>query len=92
MDILGDLAHGLGWVDLNGDGWVDLDELDPAEMAYHYEGPFSRLISDDGRAYMYYAVDEYGDLVVFGAAWADTMEWLDPDTLAGSGLTGSKGR
>ena len=61
-------------------------------MAYHYEGPFSRLISDDGRAFIYYGVDEYGDIIVYGAAWVDTMEWIDPDTLAGAGLTWIEGQ
>jgi subtilisin family serine protease len=57
MDINADLAHGIGWVDSNGDGWVDPDELDPAEMAYHYQGRVSRAISDDDQVYLYYMID-----------------------------------
>jgi hypothetical protein len=54
MDINGDLAHGLGWSDANGDGLVQGDELDPVEMSYHYQGHVARMLSDDGHAYLYY--------------------------------------
>jgi hypothetical protein len=57
--------------DLNGDGMVDEDELDPLEMAYHYAGPIYRLLSDDGRAYLYYLVEDDGTVYAMGAAWAD---------------------
>ena len=57
MDINADLAHGLGWVDSNGDGWVDPDELDPVEMAYHYQGRVRRAMSDAGQVYIYYMID-----------------------------------
>ncbi|NJN93268.1 MAG: S8 family peptidase [Anaerolineales bacterium] len=54
MNVNTDLAHGTGWVDSNGDGWVQQAELDPTEMAYHYNGRIDRLTSDDGQAYLYY--------------------------------------
>ena len=56
-------------------------------MAYHYEGPFSRLVSDDGRTCLYYMVGDDGVIVVFGAAWADTKQWIDSQVLSGAGLT-----
>ncbi|HMQ51887.1 MAG TPA: S8 family serine peptidase, partial [Anaerolineae bacterium] len=58
MDINADLTHGLGWVDANGNGLVDTNELDPNEMAYHYRGNIGRQVSDDGRAYLYYLLTE----------------------------------
>jgi len=63
MDINADLAHDTGWVDLNGDGWVTEDELDPAEMAYHYGGRIGRMTSDDGQAYLYYMLDDSADSI-----------------------------
>ena len=60
MDINADLAHGMGWVDHNGDGMVDPDEVDPNEMAYHYTGQIGRMTSDDGRAYLYYLTNTVG--------------------------------
>ena len=87
MDINADLAHGTGWVDLNGDGWVQEEEFEPNEMAYHYQGRFGRMLSDDGRAYLYYLIDDAGATVAFGAAWTDTLGWLEDDTLAGENLT-----
>jgi len=53
MDINADLAHGAGWVDANGDGLMQLEELDPNEMAYHYSGRIGRVTSDDGSAQRY---------------------------------------
>ncbi|MCP4997103.1 MAG: S8 family peptidase, partial [Gammaproteobacteria bacterium] len=57
MDIQADLAHGTGWVDANGDGMVDSDEVDPSEMAYHYAGQIGRMTSDDGQAHLYYLLN-----------------------------------
>ena len=64
MDIQADLAHGIGWVDTNNDGLVQPDEVDSAEMAYHYRGRIGRLVSDDGQAYLYYLIDENGVLKI----------------------------
>jgi subtilisin family serine protease len=47
-----------GWVDSNGNGWVDPDELDPAEMADHYQGRVSRATSDDDQVYIYYMTNQ----------------------------------
>jgi serine protease AprX len=57
MDILADLNHDTGWVDANGDGLMQPEELDPNEMAYHYSGRIGRVASDDGQAYLYYLMD-----------------------------------
>jgi hypothetical protein len=92
LDIQADLAHGLGWTDLNQNGLVEEGELDPAELAHHYKGHFARLLSDDGRAYLYFSVDQNGEAVAFGAAWVDTMQWIDGDTLANSDLTWANGQ
>jgi hypothetical protein len=81
MDIVGDLAHGTGWVDANADGLVQPEELDPAEMAYHYQGPVRKLLSDDGQAFMYYIQDATGEPTGLGVAWEDGLGWVDRDTL-----------
>jgi len=60
MDINADLEHGTGWVDANGDGLVQMEELDPDELAYHYQGPIRKALSDDGSIYLYYVVDGEG--------------------------------
>ncbi|MCB0154165.1 MAG: S8 family serine peptidase, partial [Anaerolineae bacterium] len=61
MDIQADLAHGLGWSDANGDGQIGFDELDPTELAYHYQGSIGRLTSDDGSAHLYYLLGKGDD-------------------------------
>ena len=92
MDIHSDLAHGLGWVDANGDGWVQMDELDPEVMANHYQGPVLKVLSDDGRAYLYLTADPEGNLLGLGAAWADDMSWIDASTLVSAGLAWADGQ
>jgi serine protease AprX len=80
MDIFADLAHGAGWVDLNHDGLVQYDELDPVELSYHYQGPIARMRSDDGIVDLYYT--EYnGTATVLGAASAADHTWLDRSQL-----------
>ena len=77
MDISADLAHGY--------------QTD-ADLAFHYQGPIYRALSDDGRTYLYYMTDRDGTIVGMGAAQADTMAWLDRDALAGSQLSWNGGQ
>ncbi len=96
MDIISDLAH--GW-DADGDG-----EPDDSELAYHYAGPVRRMLSDDGRAYLYYYLDGDGGenafcdegeectLIALGVAWAEVYTWVDYDTLSQEPLTWASGR
>ena len=61
MDIHADLAH----------GWAS-----EAELAYHYQGPVRRALSDDGSLYLYYVVDqEEGAPYALGIADAARMIW-----------------
>ncbi len=91
MDIQSDLQHAGGWVDANQDGLVQPEELDPAEMAFHYVGPVGRLVSDDGGVWLYYLAD--GDQhLALGAAQAADGRWLDRSALDGlPGLAWSGG-
>ena len=48
MDIEADLAHGWAGPTTHRDDLVQWEELDPNELAYHYQGPVRRALSDDG--------------------------------------------
>ncbi len=86
MDIQADLAHGTGWMDANGDGLVQMTELNPTEMSYHFQGPVGRLTSDDGQAYLYYLTNPNGQTLVVGAASVMDRTWLDRNMLDSMGL------
>jgi subtilisin family serine protease len=75
MNINSDLAHGLGWVDSNSDGWVQQNELNPTEMAYHYSGQIGRLTSDNNQAYLYYLLGSDSPITVTLTPSQDT--WFD---------------
>jgi serine protease AprX len=77
MDILADLAHGY--------------ESD-ADLAFHYQGPIRRTLSDDGQAYLYHTAPESGDVIGLGVSRADTRAWIDQATLASGRMTWSVGR
>lgn len=64
MDIVSDLAH----------GYETLESL-----AYHYQGPIRRVLSDDGTSYLYYAIDGSGTAWGFGATNREG-KWLDAQT------------
>jgi serine protease AprX len=74
MDINADLAHG-----------YDID----ADFAFHYEGPLQKALSDDGQSYLYYVQDTAGAVTGLGAVWANSLEWIDHDTIASSGMSWS---
>lgn len=92
MNINTDLTHGLGWVDVNENGIVEESELSASEMAYHYQGEFGRMLSDDGRAYMYYFINSSGDTVAMGVAWKSNRRWLTKSEMSTSGLKWKNGQ
>jgi outer membrane protein assembly factor BamB len=63
-----------------------------ADMAAHYQGPVSRVLSDDGQTYLYYATDADGTLISLGARHLADGIWLTPDVLANGRMTWSVGR
>ena len=57
-------------------------------MAYHFQGPVRRLISDDGQAYIYYIQEEQGGPpLALGMAWVESLGWIDQETAVAFGLT-----
>lgn len=92
MNINTDLAHGLGWKDANKNGIVEESELSANEMAYHYQGEFGRMLSDDGRAYMYYFINSSGETVAMGVAWKNNRRWLTQSEMSSSGLKWKNGQ
>ncbi len=60
MDIGADLAHG---------GATSED------LAFHYQGPVRRVLSDDGQTYLYYAITESDTAIALGMASAEGMIW-----------------
>jgi serine protease AprX len=77
MDLAADLAHGYAT---------------EADLDYHYQGPIRRALSDDGQSYLYYFEEEDGSITALGAAQADSLTWLDRETLASGRMTWSVGR
>ncbi|MCB0132546.1 MAG: S8 family peptidase, partial [Caldilineaceae bacterium] len=76
MNIHDDLAH----------PWQNGDSSDPAQngdLAYHYQGPVQRLLSDDGQTYLYTFNDpNSGELVALGATQQSDFSWLDFESMA----------
>ncbi|RME51400.1 MAG: hypothetical protein D6790_20000, partial [Caldilineae bacterium] len=66
MDINADLAHGYAT---------------EADLAYHYQGPIRKMLSDDGSTVLYYAMTADGVTYGFGAADANGLSWFDLATL-----------
>ena len=93
MSIENDLTHNFweSWRDGNGNGLVDVNEVNPEAISPHYQGAVQRLTSDDGRAYLYYTVDNNGKLFALGAAQTDTKVWLDRPTMDSMSLTWNGG-
>ncbi len=67
MDIQSDLAHGFS---------------SDADLAFHYQGPVRKALSDDGSAYLYYLVDSNGQTIGLGSTLASDGGWLDWTTLS----------
>jgi serine protease AprX len=61
MDLNADLAHGYDTIQ---------------DLAYHYQGPVQKLLSDDGSAYLFYAIDSSGTQYALGVTTRDGR-WLD---------------
>ena len=66
MDIQADLAH----------GWQTEEDL-----AFHYEGPVSKVLSEDGGIILYYIDGGEGMAFALGGVEADTGEWLNGEQL-----------
>jgi serine protease AprX len=77
MDIGADLAHGFQ---------SDVD------LAYHYQGPILRLLSDDGQTYLYCIQAQDGQVMALGATPAASMGWLKPEAIANARITWSNGK
>jgi serine protease AprX len=77
MDLAADLAHGYAT---------------EADLAYHYQGPIRRALSDDGQTNLYYYEAEDGSVIGLGAAEADSLAWVDREALATGRMTWSVGR
>jgi hypothetical protein len=90
MDIHADLDHGLGWVDQDGDGYVEEDEVDAEELSYHYQGPIrsTNLLDEAGQAVgrLYYVTDPDGAEWAMGVADAVTGEWVSRTALENESL------
>ncbi|GAB4271053.1 MAG: hypothetical protein Kow0080_16070 [Candidatus Promineifilaceae bacterium] len=86
MDITTDLVHGWVLKDSNGNPIYDDQgnlQLDNDELAYHYQGPVQRVLSDDGQVYLYYLADpNENTIIALGAAKATDMTWITPEVLA----------
>ncbi len=67
MDIEADLAHGYA---------------NDADLAFHYQGPVHKLLSDDGQTYLFYTQDSSGATYGLGAMRAEDMSWIDWPTLS----------
>lgn len=61
MDIHSDLAHGY---------------TKNRDLAYHYQGPLRKQLSDDGSAQLYFAETVDGTIYGFGSTDANTGKWL----------------
>ena len=76
MDIASDLAHGYST---------------EQDLAFHYQGPVRKMLSDDGATVLYYIEDETGAVYGLGASRASDHSWLDWDTLSSGIATWSGG-
>ncbi len=62
-------------------------------MDYHFAGPVSSAISDDGRYYLYYTYDSSpSNLVALGASRLIDMEWMSIDPLVQNQVSYQGGR
>ena len=76
MDIKADLAHGYAT---------------EADLAYHYQGPVQRILSDDGSIYLYQIQAQDGQVYSMGASRASDMGWIDWELLSSGTATWSGG-
>jgi hypothetical protein len=76
MDIQSDLAHGF---------------TSDAELAYHYQGPVQRILSDDSSTYLYQIQAQDGKVYSMGASRSSDMRWVDWNTLSSGIATWSDG-
>lgn len=75
MDIQADLNH----------PWTAGDDPDPnnnPDLAYHFQGPVRRMLSDNGEVYLYYIEDNVEDTkIALGASRSDNMSWIGRNTI-----------
>jgi outer membrane protein assembly factor BamB len=74
MNLTADLAHGYETVE---------------DLAFHYQGPVQRLLSDDGTAYLYYGTDTSGTAWGFGVTDLNG-NWLDANAVARMSWAGAR--
>lgn len=74
MDLNADLAHGYA----------------AADLPFHYQGPVQAMKSDDGRAHLYYLLDNNKKMLALGATDVAGL-WLDRSTMDGLSLTWNQG-
>ena len=65
----------------------DTDE----ELSAHYQGPVQKVLSDNGKIWLYYTIDSSGVEKWLGFAKAPTMQWLDMNDFSLTGTTWDTG-
>ncbi|MCP5097498.1 MAG: S8 family peptidase [Chloroflexi bacterium] len=94
LDLTTDLAHGWYIVDEDNTPVLDKDNhyiVDETELAFHFQGPVGKSVSDDGQYYLYFLENpEDGTVVALGAAQVNNLNWIEETDLSELNITFSE--